>query len=391
MTATVSVVTERRNDVLAVAERGAALPPRRLRRLPGAPTSAAPGQSARDRGNPVVREASNTLHLLRFSVCSPPAPPDCPVAGGLPGRGARWRAGERRFRAEAQRRVRHGEHVVAPFCDDADGRGHAGLELEIRIVDVYDGVIGDDVLHDLRRVADVADAAAERIAGIGIDRERHAHVRLQPPDVGLRDVRMNFHFPQVLRDRENHGRGQRCGDGLPAVHGARDHHAVGRRQDVGVAQVRLRGLERGERLRELSSTRCTSQPRMQMTSTRRCAARSRCRPARETCSRACWPVRARARSASTELRELKDPARRLHEAAARYVDAVSQAPGDADGTAPPPLRWLSDHPRPTRPRHGRATWTTDRHCATVITKKKMDQGKQEQALWQQATDNVDKA
>ncbi len=30
-------------------------------------------------------------------------------------------------------------------------------------------------------------------------------------------------------------------------------------------------------------------------------------------------------------------------------------------------------------------------AAAVITKKKMDQGKQEQALWQQATDNVDKA
>jgi len=29
-------------------------------------------------------------------------------------------------------------------------------------------------------------------------------------------------------------------------------------------------------------------------------------------------------------------------------------------------------------------------CA-VFAKKKIDQGKQEQALWQQATDNVDKA
>ena len=30
-------------------------------------------------------------------------------------------------------------------------------------------------------------------------------------------------------------------------------------------------------------------------------------------------------------------------------------------------------------------------AGAVIAKKKMDQGKQEQALWQQATDNVDKA
>ncbi|MGZ5314175.1 MAG: DLW-39 family protein [Solirubrobacterales bacterium] len=30
-------------------------------------------------------------------------------------------------------------------------------------------------------------------------------------------------------------------------------------------------------------------------------------------------------------------------------------------------------------------------ATAVIAKKKLDQGKQEQALWQQATDNVDKA
>ena len=30
-------------------------------------------------------------------------------------------------------------------------------------------------------------------------------------------------------------------------------------------------------------------------------------------------------------------------------------------------------------------------AGAVLAKKKMDEGKQEQALWQQATDNVDKA
>ena len=30
-------------------------------------------------------------------------------------------------------------------------------------------------------------------------------------------------------------------------------------------------------------------------------------------------------------------------------------------------------------------------AGAVFAKKKMDQGKQEQALWQQATDNVDKS
>lgn len=30
-------------------------------------------------------------------------------------------------------------------------------------------------------------------------------------------------------------------------------------------------------------------------------------------------------------------------------------------------------------------------AGAVVAKKKMDQGKQEQALWQQATDTVDKA
>ena len=112
--------------------------------------------------------------------------------------------------------------------------------------------------------------------------------------------------------------------------------------------------------------------------------------ARETCSRACWPVRAeparrRPSCASSRIR---------HGVCTRQPHGTSTRSRKRLVTLPAPRRHLCAgsaiaRARPTR--HGRATWTTDRHCAAVITKKKMDQGKQEQALWQQATDNVDKA
>ena len=103
--------------------------------------------------------------------------------------------GRRRpFRPEAQRRVGHREHVAAPVGDHAHRRRHAGLEFQFVVGDVDDGVIGDDVLHHLRRIADVADRAAELLAGIGIHGERHAHAGLEPADVGLGHVGMHFHL-----------------------------------------------------------------------------------------------------------------------------------------------------------------------------------------------------
>src|SRR6185436_731594 len=64
---------------------------------------------------------------------------------------------------EAQRGVGDLEHVVLLGPHEGDVGGHAGLELELLVVDVDDGVVGDDVLHGLRGVADLAHLAAEAL------------------------------------------------------------------------------------------------------------------------------------------------------------------------------------------------------------------------------------
>ena len=63
--------------------------------------------------------------------------------------------------------------------DHGDGGRHAGLELQLGVGDLDDRVVGDDVLHHLRGVADLADAALERLAGIGVDREARGHAGAQ--------------------------------------------------------------------------------------------------------------------------------------------------------------------------------------------------------------------
>jgi hypothetical protein len=79
-----------------------------------------------------------------------------------------------------------------------------------------------------------------------------------------------------------------------------------------------------------------------------------------------------ARSATTELRELNDPARRLREAAAQYVDAVTLAPCEAGGTAPPPLPWLPDRPRPADPRWARYLDERASLVATLVEQVRHD-------------------
>lgn len=56
-----------------------------------------------------------------------------------------------------------------------------------------------------------------------------------------------------------------------------------------------------------------------------------------------------ARSVTTELRELHDPSARLRSAAARFTDALTQAPRNASGAAAAALPWLAAWSRPTDP------------------------------------------
>lgn len=72
------------------------------------------------------------------------------------------------------------------------------------------------------------------------------------------------------------------------------------------------------------------------------------------------------------MRELHDPARRLHDAAAQYVDAVLQAPSDASGSVASPLPWLPDRPRPTDPAWSRYLDERSELVATLATRVRRD-------------------
>ena len=154
-------------------------------------------------------------------------------------------------RPEAQRRVGHAQHVVLLRVDEGDVGGHAGAELQLGVVDVDDGVVGDHVLDRLRRVADLPHLAAEDLRRVGVDREAGVHPGRQPAHVGLGHAGVDLHLGQVLGDDEEGRRRQRGGHRLAHVDVARDDHAVGRREDVGVGEVDLGRVERGPRLRHL--------------------------------------------------------------------------------------------------------------------------------------------
>ena len=86
-------------------------------------------------------------------------------------------------RAKAQGRQRHLERVVTVGADDGDVRGHAGLESEVGVIHAHDYVIGDHVLHNLRRVAHLGDRAPELALRIGVHQEGRALPLLHHPDI----------------------------------------------------------------------------------------------------------------------------------------------------------------------------------------------------------------
>src|SRR5262249_23231278 len=155
-------------------------------------------------------------------------------------------------RPEAQRRVGDAQRAALVGVDERDVRGHARAELEVRVVDVDDGVVGDDVLDGLRRVADLADLAAEALARVRVDGERGRHVRRELADVRLGDVGVDLHLLQVLGDGEQRGRLQRGGHRLADVDVARDDDTVDGGDDVRVVEVDLGLVEPGAAAHDLA-------------------------------------------------------------------------------------------------------------------------------------------
>lgn len=105
--------------------------------------------------------------------------------------------------AEAQGGV-GGDGDVAGFGEDeADAHSHAGQEQEVGVRRLDDHGVGDNVLGDLRRLADVVDGAFEAAVAEGVDGELDALPRREPAYLGFVDggVKLNVGFSCGERER----------------------------------------------------------------------------------------------------------------------------------------------------------------------------------------------
>jgi len=80
-----------------------------------------------------------------------------------------------------------------------------GFKRRVPIVDAHHHVVGHDVLHRERRVADLLDASREGRRRVGVDRERHLLARRHRPDVRLAHARAHLHLGQVSATRKRVG------------------------------------------------------------------------------------------------------------------------------------------------------------------------------------------
>ena len=164
-----------------------------------------------------------------------------PRHGAVPA-SARGRCGGGRFggsvlRLPAQRGVGDAQHVVAAAGEHLHRSGHALAQLAIGIRRVDHGVVGDHVLDRVGRLADLADRAAEFLAGIGVDGEPGLFPIVHLAHVRLVDVGEDLHLGEVVGDGEQGGRLERRGHGLAHVHRSRNHDAVDRTADPGEGKV----------------------------------------------------------------------------------------------------------------------------------------------------------
>ena len=147
--------------------------------------------------------------LLRFGELEAPrrcarnscmaGPLDCCAGVSAAHRVSALPAGRKRSR------VRNLERAGAVLDHDAHVRGHARKQRQVRVLRRDHHRVAHDVLHVLRRLADLLDLAVEGAPGEGVDREGRPEPHAQAFDVGLVD-RGPPHVAQVLRDREQHRR-----------------------------------------------------------------------------------------------------------------------------------------------------------------------------------------
>jgi hypothetical protein len=130
--------------------------------------------------------------------------------------------------------------------DDGDIRSHPRLQLQLRIIDSDHDIVGDDILYGRGGIAHLRDFPVE-------DAVRGMHRRLKStpwfsstvPTSASATLVVDLHLREVVRDREEHRRVHRGGDGLAHVYAAGDHCSIDGRAYRAALEINLRLLEVG--------------------------------------------------------------------------------------------------------------------------------------------------
>ena len=154
-------------------------------------------------------------------------------------------------RTEPKRGIRDRKNFGLFGDNRRDIRRHPWLQLEIRVIDLDHGRIGDDVLDVLRRQPDLSDAAVERVRRVRVNREGHATVGAELANVCFIDVGKNLHAAEIVCDQKQRWSLEARCDGLSDVHIPRYDYAVDRSADNRVLEIdrsKLNGCSRLLRL-----------------------------------------------------------------------------------------------------------------------------------------------
>ena len=149
---------------------------------------------------------------------------------------------------EPQNGVRHLEGVIQLSRHDAGIGGHSRKQFQVGVRNGDDHVVGNHVLRDDGRLADIADLPSEGSARIRVHRECSGLAYVDVADIRLVHAGIKLHLRQVLRDLEDRRSGKRSGYGLAYIHAAGDDGTIHRSGDLGMGEVDLVLSEYGLRL-----------------------------------------------------------------------------------------------------------------------------------------------
>jgi hypothetical protein len=146
-------------------------------------------------------------------------------------------------RPEAQRLAGYFEDPVSVTDHDPKFGSHSWQQQEVRIWCGNDCRIGDDVLHDFGSFANLENLPAEGASWISVHRELGGLAHFQLPDIGLVDLAVDLHLPQIIRDLEQCFGFETDGDRLSWIDIPLDDDSINRRTEHGVIEIKFRLID----------------------------------------------------------------------------------------------------------------------------------------------------